>query len=168
MREKSYVWRNWEFLVLTLENKGKFQLQNIFVLLWFRVPIYRILFRLKFSTLRSRDNCFLTEFGWAEWENIWLSVVRHELCCTQSMCYDLKPNILSSGPPAQSIGTYFWTWLPYLFSFLAHSYFSISLYLTFPSFPHTFLFLSFLLFNIPMISATIECKYCLRKSHQKL
>ena len=42
--------------------------------------------------------CLLTELGMAHGP-------RH----AQSMCHDHRPNIFPSGPPTQSISTYYWT-----------------------------------------------------------
>ena len=51
--------------------------------------------------------CLLTELGWAGQENIWPSVMAHGPCCAQSVRHDLGPNIFPSGPPTQSISTYY-------------------------------------------------------------
>ena len=54
--EKSSFLRNWEFLVLIPD--------FFFVLVWLCVPVYRVLFRLKCSTLSGRIiKCLLTEFA---------------------------------------------------------------------------------------------------------
>ena len=51
--------------------------------------------------------CLLTELGRAGRENIWHSVMAHGPCCTRSVRHDLRPNIFPSGPPTQSISTYY-------------------------------------------------------------
>ena len=51
--------------------------------------------------------CLLTELGWAGQEDIWHSVMAHGPRCAWSLCHDLGPNIFLSGPPTQSISTYF-------------------------------------------------------------
>ena len=51
--------------------------------------------------------CLLTELGRAGRENIWLSVMPHGLRCARSVRHDLEPNIFPSGPPTQSISTYY-------------------------------------------------------------
>ena len=53
--------------------------------------------------------CLLTELGRAGQENIWPSVMAHGPRCARSVRHDLGPNIFPSGPPTQSISTYFWT-----------------------------------------------------------
>ena len=51
--------------------------------------------------------CLLTELGRAGWENIWPSVMVHGPRCARSVRHDLGPNIFPSGPPTQSISTYY-------------------------------------------------------------
>ena len=51
--------------------------------------------------------CLLTELGRAGWENIWPSVMAHGPRCARSVRHDLGPNIFPSGPPTQSISTYY-------------------------------------------------------------
>ena len=51
--------------------------------------------------------CLLTELGRAGRENIWPSVISHGPRCARSVRHDLGPNIFPSGPPTQSISTYF-------------------------------------------------------------
>ena len=51
--------------------------------------------------------CLLTELGRAGRENIWHSVMAHRPRCDRSVRYDLGPNIFPSGPPTQSISTYY-------------------------------------------------------------
>ena len=51
--------------------------------------------------------CLLTELGRAGRENIWLSVRTHGPRCARSVRPDLEPNIFPSGPPTQSISTYY-------------------------------------------------------------
>ena len=51
--------------------------------------------------------CLLTEFSRAGQENIWLSVMTHGPRCARSVRHDLEPNIFPSGPPTQSISTYY-------------------------------------------------------------
>ena len=44
------------------------------------MPVYRILFKLKFSTVSGHMiKCLLIEFGGAEQESIWLSVMKQSL-----------------------------------------------------------------------------------------
>ena len=44
------------------------------------MPVYRILFKLKFSTVSGHMiKCLLIEFGGAEQESIWLSVMKQGL-----------------------------------------------------------------------------------------
>ena len=52
--------------------------------------------------------CLLTELGRAGRENIWPSVMAHGPRCARSVRHDLGPNIFPSGPPTQSISTYYW------------------------------------------------------------
>ena len=51
--------------------------------------------------------CLLTELGRAGRENIWPSVMVHGPSAARSVRHDLGPNIFPSGPPTQSISTYF-------------------------------------------------------------
>ena len=51
--------------------------------------------------------CLLTELGRAGRENIWPPVMGHGPRCAQSVRHDLGPNIFPSGPPTQSISTYY-------------------------------------------------------------
>ena len=51
--------------------------------------------------------CLLTELGRAGRENIWPSVMAHGPRCARSVHHDLGPNIFPSGPPTQSISTYY-------------------------------------------------------------
>ena len=51
--------------------------------------------------------CLLTELGRAGRENIWLSVRTHGPRCARSVRPDFEPNIFPSGPPTQSISTYY-------------------------------------------------------------
>ena len=68
---------NWEFLVLTPKKRKSFDFRIFFVLVWLRVPIYLVLFRLKFSSLCGHMiKCSLIELGRAGRENIWLSVAK--------------------------------------------------------------------------------------------
>ena len=53
--------------------------------------------------------CLLTELGRAGRENISPSVMAHGPRCARSVRHDLGPNIFPSGPPTQSISTYFYT-----------------------------------------------------------
>ena len=48
--------------------------------------------------------CLLTELGRAGRENIWPEVMAHG---ARSVRHDLGPNIFPSGPPTQSISTYY-------------------------------------------------------------
>ena len=56
---------------------------------------------------KNKNKYLLTEFGWAGQENIWLSVMAHGPHCSQSIHYDFNPNIFLSGPPTQSLSTYY-------------------------------------------------------------
>ena len=51
--------------------------------------------------------CLLTELGRAGRENIWPSVMAHGPRCARSVRHDIGPNIFPSGPPTQSISTYY-------------------------------------------------------------
>ena len=51
--------------------------------------------------------CLLTEWGRAGRENMWLSVRMHGPRCIWFIHPDLEPNIFPSGPPTQSISTYY-------------------------------------------------------------
>ena len=51
--------------------------------------------------------CLLTELGRAGRENILPSVMAHGPRCARSVRHDLGPNIFPSGPPTQSISTYY-------------------------------------------------------------
>ena len=51
--------------------------------------------------------CLLTEWGRAGRENIWLSVRMHGPSVARFVRPDLEPNIFPSGPPTQSISTYY-------------------------------------------------------------
>ena len=51
--------------------------------------------------------CLLTELGRARRENIWHSVMAHRPRYARSIRHDLRPNIFPSGPPTQSISTYY-------------------------------------------------------------
>ena len=51
--------------------------------------------------------CLLPELGRAGQENVWLSVRTHRPRCARSVRPDLEPNIFPSGPPTQSISTYY-------------------------------------------------------------
>ena len=51
--------------------------------------------------------CLLTELGRAGRENIWPLVMAHGPRCARSVRHDLGPNIFPSGPPTQSISTYY-------------------------------------------------------------
>ena len=57
--------------------------------------------------------CLLTELGRAGRENIWPSVISHGPRCARSVRHDLGPNIFPSGPPTQSISTYYDLYCPY-------------------------------------------------------
>ena len=58
--------------------------------------------------------CLLTELGRAGRENIWPSVMAHGPRCARSVRHDLGPNIFPSGPPTQSISTYYYfTLMPF-------------------------------------------------------
>ena len=52
--------------------------------------------------------CLLTELGRAGRENIWPTVMAHGPRCARSVRHDLGPNIFPSGPPTQSISTYYY------------------------------------------------------------
>ena len=64
--------------VLTPKKRKSFDFKKFFfVLVWLRVPIYLILFRLKFSSLCGHMiKCSLIELGRAGRENIWFSVAK--------------------------------------------------------------------------------------------
>ena len=62
--------------------------------------------------------CLLTEFGRARRENIWLSVMKHGPRCARSVRHDLEPNIFPSGPPTQSISTYYLLFLFLIYVFI--------------------------------------------------
>ena len=51
--------------------------------------------------------CLLTELGRAGRENIWPSVMAHGPSAARSVRHDRGPNIFPSGPPTQSISTYY-------------------------------------------------------------
>ena len=51
--------------------------------------------------------CLLTESGRDRWENIWLLVIMFGPRCTRAVRHDLEPNIFPSGPPTQSVSTYY-------------------------------------------------------------
>ena len=55
--------------------------------------------------------CLLTELARAGRENIWPEVMAYGPSAARSVHHDLGPNIFLSGPPTQSISTY------YLFDF---------------------------------------------------
>lgn len=60
------------------------------MLMWLRVPVYRVLFRLKFSTRNGRMiKCLLTEFGRAGRKNILLEDMTHGPHCAWSVRYDV-------------------------------------------------------------------------------
>ena len=70
------------------------------------MPVYRVPYRLKFSTVSSHMiKCLLTEFGGASGENIWLGVMKKGPHCAQSVGYDPEPNIFQFSPSTQSIRT---------------------------------------------------------------
>ena len=58
--------------------------------------------------------CLLTELGRAGRKNIWLSVRTHGPRFARSVRPDLEPNIFPSGPPTQSISTYYLPRLTYI------------------------------------------------------
>ena len=64
-----------------------------------RMPVYRVLFRSKFSSVSSHIiKCLLTEFGGASAENIWLGVMKKRPRCARSVGHDPEPNIFSVRP----------------------------------------------------------------------
>ena len=67
--------------------------------------------------------CLLTELGWAGRENIWPSVMAHGPRCARSVRHDLGPNIVPSGPPTQSISTYYYMANPVLGESLCSDWF---------------------------------------------
>ena len=69
--QKKWFSRKWEFLVFTRKNNRKFLIAEFFFeLVWLRVPVYHVLFRLKSSTLSGHTmKCLLTEHGRAGREN---------------------------------------------------------------------------------------------------
>ena len=63
------------------------------------MPVYRVLFRSKFSSVSSHIiKCLLTEFGGASAENIWLGVMKKRPRCARSVGHDPEPNIFSVRP----------------------------------------------------------------------
>ena len=52
-------------------------------------------------------NGLLNKLYHARQEDIWILVLMHGQCCTQSTHHFLKANIFPSGPPTQSISTYY-------------------------------------------------------------
>ena len=73
MRLKSHVFQWIGSFSFWLRKKGKVLISEFFfVLVWLRVPIYLVLFRLKFSSLCGHMiKCSLIELGRAGRENIW-------------------------------------------------------------------------------------------------
>ena len=64
------------------------------------MPVYRVLFKLKFSTISGHMiKCLLTEFGKAGRENICLSVMKQGRA--RSVGHVPEPNIFPSGPTTQ-------------------------------------------------------------------
>ena len=58
------------------------------------MPVYRVLFRLKFSSVSGHMiKCLLTEFGRASAENIWLGVMKERPRCARSVGHDPEPSI---------------------------------------------------------------------------
>ena len=51
--------------------------------------------------------CLLTELGRAGRENIWPEVMAYGPSAARSVRHDRGPNIFPSGPPTQSISTYY-------------------------------------------------------------
>ena len=51
--------------------------------------------------------CLLTELGRAGRENIWPEVMAYGPSTARSVRHDRGPNIFPSGPPTQSISTYY-------------------------------------------------------------
>ena len=85
------------------DKKGKFLIAYF---LCAYMPVYRVPYRLKFSTVSSHMiKCLLTEFGGASGENIWLGVMKKGPHCAQSVGYDPEPNIFQFSPSTQSIRT---------------------------------------------------------------
>ena len=82
------------------------------------IPIANLIYRKKknYKKIKNKKEkrgghmikCLLTELGWAGQQNIWPSVMAHRPRCAQSVRYDLGPNIFPSGPPTQSISTYYY------------------------------------------------------------
>ena len=65
------------------------------------MPVYRILFKLKFSTVSGHMiKCLLIEFGGAEQESIWLSVMK------QGLQVVTKSQVFFSVSPYHSITKY--------------------------------------------------------------
>ena len=64
------------------------------------MPVYRVLFKLKFSTISGHMiKCLLTEFGKAGRENICLSVMKQGRA--RFVGHVPEPNIFPSGPTTQ-------------------------------------------------------------------
>ena len=81
-----------------------------------RMPVYRVLFRLKFSSVSGHMIKFLlTEFGGASAEIIWFGVMKKRPRCARSVGHDPEPSIFPSGPTTQ------WTSAQY-FGFVRHSF----------------------------------------------
>ena len=81
------------------------------------MPVYRVPFRLKFSTVGGHMiKCLLTEFGGASGENIKLRVMKKAPRCARSVGHDPEPNIFPSGPTTQTISTQY-------FDFVRHTFY---------------------------------------------
>ena len=58
------------------------------------MPVYRVLFRLKFSSVSGHViKCLLTKFGGASANNIWLGVMKERPHFARSVGHDPEPNI---------------------------------------------------------------------------
>ena len=74
------------------------------------MPVYRVLFRLKFSSVSGHmRKCLLTKFGGVSAENIWLGVMKKRPRCTRSVGHDPEPNIFSVNQQVHSISVLFVT-----------------------------------------------------------
>ena len=99
---RSRVFRLFPFPLWANGNKKeKFRL-HIFcvpVCPYARMPVYRVLFRLKFSSVSGHIiKCLLTEFGGASAENIWLGVMEKRSRCARSVGRDPEPSVFSVWP----------------------------------------------------------------------
>lgn len=88
IEEKSRIFQGVENFFFWLEKyKGKVKKKrkDFFELVWLHMPVYRVIFRLKFPTLSGHMiKCLLT--GWEGWTgNIWFSVISYGPRCSRSV-----------------------------------------------------------------------------------